>query len=395
MINQKMKKMGSTGSAIRELFEYGNRRKKEIGVDNVYDFSIGNPSVEAPSIVNETLIDLLKNENSLKLHSYTTAAGQIEVRDSIAKYLNSTYGCNEVGSLIYLTTGAAAGLTISFHALLEKDDEAIVFTPYFSEYRVFVEKAEGKIIEVQPDEDLLPNMQDFETKITAKTKVVILNSPCNPTGVLFKEETIKQIANIMKKKEIEYGHEIYLLSDEPYRELIYSEEKYPFVTNYYDNSLVVYSFSKSLSLPGERIGYILVSNGCKSKEDVYAAIKGAGRTMGFVCATSLFQPLIPKCLGVTSDLSVYKKNRDILYEGLSMIGYEAVYPEGAFYLFVKALENDAKKFSEVAKQYELLLVPSDSFGVEGYVRISYCVSQKTIENALPAFEKLFKHYKKD
>ena len=220
------------------------------------------------------------------------------------------------------------------------------------------------------------------------------NTPVGLHGELFKEETIKQIADIMKKKEIEYGHEIYLLSDEPYRELIYSEEKYPFVTNYYDNSLVVYSFSKSLSLPGERIGYILVSNGCKNKEDVYAAIKGAGRTMGFVCATSLFQPLIPKCLGVTSDLSVYKKNRDILYEGLSKIGYEAVYPEGAFYLFVKALENDAKKFSEVAKQYELLLVPSDSFGLEGYVRISYCVSTKQIIDSLPIFEKLYKYYNK-
>lgn len=395
MVNKKMVEKGHLGSAIRELFEYGNRRKKEIGENNVYDFSIGNPSVEAPSIVNETLIDLLQNEDSLKLHGYTTAAGSLEVRNEISNYLNKTYGCHEEGKYLYLTTGAAAGLTISFHALLEKDDEAIVFTPYFSEYRIFVEKAEGKIVEVKPNEDLLPDMIDFEKKITFKTKVVILNSPCNPTGVLFKEEIIKQIASIMKRKEIEYGHEIYLLSDEPYRELIYSDAKYPFVTNYYDNSLVVYSFSKSLSLPGERIGYILVSSKCKDKDTVYDAIKGAGRTMGFVCATSLFQPLIPKCLGITSDLNVYKKNRDILYEGLKRIGYEAVYPEGAFYLFVKALEDDAKKFSEVAKQYELLLVPSDSFGVEGYVRISYCVSQKTIENSLPAFEKLFKHYQKD
>lgn len=395
MVNKKMVEKGHLGSAIRELFEYGNRRKKEIGENNVYDFSIGNPSVEAPSIVNETLIDLLQNEDSLKLHGYTTAAGSLEVRNEISNYLNKAYGCHEEGKYLYLTTGAAAGLTISFHALLEKDDEAIVFTPYFSEYRIFVEKAEGKIVEVKPNGDLLPDMIDFEKKITFKTKVVILNSPCNPTGVLFKEEVIKQIASIMKRKEIEYGHEIYLLSDEPYRELIYSDAKYPFVTNYYDNSLVVYSFSKSLSLPGERIGYILVSSKCKDKDTVYDAIKGAGRTMGFVCATSLFQPLIPKCLGITSDLNVYKKNRDILYEGLKRIGYEAVYPEGAFYLFVKALEDDAKKFSEVAKQYELLLVPSDSFGVEGYVRISYCVSQKTIENSLPAFEKLFKHYQKD
>lgn len=395
MVNQKMKEKGKQGSAIRELFEYGNKRKQVIGIDKVYDFSIGNPSVECPSIVNETLISLLQNEDSIKLHSYTTAAGNLFVRDAIANDLNTRYGCNEEGKNIYLTTGAAAGLTITFNALLDKDDEVIVFAPYFSEYRIFAEKAMGVIVEVKPDENLLPDMEDFKNKITSKTKVVVVNSPCNPTGVLFKEETIKQLAKIMEEKQIEYGHEIYLLSDEPYRELIYTNDKYPFVTNYYANSIVVYSFSKSLSLPGERIGYILVSSKCNDLKDVYDAIKGAGRTMGFVCATSLFQYLIPSCLGKTSDLNVYKENRDLLYNKLVSLGYEAIYPDGAFYLFVKALEDDAEAFSNKAKDYELLLVPSNSFGFEGYVRISYCVSRKTILDSFEAFEKLIKDYKKD
>jgi len=395
MVNKEMKNKGSSGSSIRELFEYGRKRKNIVGEENVFDFSIGNPSVPTPKIVNDKLIELLSKEDSLRVHSYTSAAGDLNVRKAIAEYLNDTYGCNEVGNLIYLTSGAAAGLTISLNALLEEDDEVIVFAPFFSEYKIFVEQAKGKLVVVKPNNDLLPDMIDFESKVSVKTKVVIINSPCNPTGVLYNEEIINEIVSILNKKQNEFNHSIYLLSDEPYRELIFSDFKYPFVTNYYNNSIVVYSFSKSLSLSGERIGYVLVSNKCEDKKDVHDAIKGAGRSLGFVCASSLFQYLIPSCLGITSDLSVYKENRDILYSNLKRIGYEVVYPEGAFYLFVKALEKDAKQFSETAKKYELLLVPSDSFGIEGYVRVSYCVAKKVIENSIPAFEKLFKHYKKD
>ena len=395
MINKKMYELGKEGSVIRELFEYGLKRKQVIGEDKVFDFSIGNPSVEAPSIVNETLIDLLQNEDSLKLHSYTSAPGLLSVRKSVADHLNKTYGCEEKGELIYLTTGAAAGLTITLNALLNEGDEVIVFAPYFPEYKVFIESANGKVVAVNPLENMLPDLKDFESKISQKTKVVIVNSPNNPTGALYDEDVIKGISNILEEKEKEYGHDIYLLSDEPYRELVYGNEKYPFVTNYYHNSLVVYSFSKSLSLPGERIGYILVSSKCNEKEVVYASIKGAGRALGFVCPTSLFQHLIPSCLGIISDLNVYKENRDILYNALKEYGYEAIYPTGAFYLFVKALEEDAYEFSNRAKKHELLLVPSDPFGVKGYVRISYCVSKKTILDSLEAFKKLKEEYEKE
>ena len=394
MVNKKMQQLGNNASVIRDLFEYGMLRKQLIGEDNVFDFSLGNPSVEAPSIVNEKLIDLLQNEDSLKLHSYTSAPGNIEVRNKIASYLNKTYSCNEKGEFIYLTTGAAAGLTISMHALLNKEDEVIVFAPFFPEYKVFVEKAFGKLVIVNPNENMLPDMDDFKNKINHKTKLVIINSPNNPTGVLYNESVIKEISKILKEKENEFNHPIYLLSDEPYRELIYSDTKYPFITNYYDNALVVYSFSKSLSLPGERIGYVLVSSLCEEKQEVYDAIKGAGRALGFVCPTSLFQHLLPYCLGVTSDLDIYKENRDLLYSALKDLGYELIYPEGAFYLFVKSLEKDAYAFSNVAKEFELLLVPSDPFGIEGYVRISYCVSKKTILNSLQAFKKLKDYYTK-
>ena len=395
MINKKMYELGKEGSIIRELFEYGLKRKQVIGEDKVFDFSIGNPSVVAPSIVNETLINLLRNEDSLKLHSYTSAPGLLSVRESIASYLNKTYGCNEEGNLIYLTQGAAAGLTISLNALLNEDEEVIVFAPYFPEYKVFIESAKGKVVAVKPLDNMLPDLKDFESKITDKTKVVIINSPNNPTGALYSEDVIKGISTILENKEKEYGHDIYLLSDEPYRELVYGNEEYPFVTNYYHNSLVIYSFSKSLSLPGERIGYILVSSKCNEKETVYASIKGTGRSLGFVCPTSLFQHLIPSCLGVTSDLDVYKENRDILYNALKEYGYVAIYPTGAFYLFVKALEKDAYSFSNKAKKHELLLVPSDPFGIEGYVRISYCVSKKTILDSLEAFKKLKEEYEKE
>lgn len=392
MVNLKMKSLGEQGSAIRELFEYGKKRKKEIGEENVYDFSLGNPNVKAPYIVNDELIRLLQEEDSVKLHGYTSSDGSVDVRNKIAEFLNDTYKTSEEGKYIYLTSGAAAGLTISLNALLNEGEEVIVFAPFFPEYRVFIEKALGKVIVVDSNDDFTPNLKDFYNKITAKTKAVIINSPNNPTGVVYKEEVIKNIVNVLDLKQKEYNRDIYLISDEPYRELMYVDYEYPFVTKYYDNSIVVYSFSKSLSIPGERIGYVLVGSNCSDKDDVYKAIKGAGRSLGFVCATSLFQYLIPKCLGKTSDIGIYRENRDLLYNKLVELGYEVVYPEGAFYLFVKALEKDAVKFSQKALDYELLLVPSDSFGVSGYVRISYCVSKQTIINSLSAFEKLANEY---
>lgn len=394
MINQKNYELGSKSSAIRELFEYGKQRKQEIGEDLVYDFSIGNPSVESPSIVNETLVKLIQNTNPTILHGYTSAAGDLNVRKSIAAYLNDKYQMNTNESLIYLTVGAAASLTISLNALLNEGDEVIVFSPFFPEYKVFTESAKGIIKVVSP---MIPSFQpsliELEKQITKNTKVVIINSPNNPTGVIYNEETIKQIAEILNNKQKEFNQNIYILSDEPYRELVYSETHPVNIMKYYHNVLVCYSFSKSLSLPGERIGYIQVSEKCTNAKEVFTTICGSGRSLGFICAPSLFQYMIPNILGYTSNINVYKQNRDLLYNALTKIGYQVVKPEGAFYLFVKALEQDAFKFSEQAKKHELLIVPSDSFGYPGYVRISYCVKTEQIINAIPAFEKLYNDYK--
>lgn len=396
MYQKDMQNLGKKKSAIRELFEYGNQKKQEIGEEYVYDFSIGNPSVPSPQIVTDTLQDLLTHMEKTHLHGYTPAAGDLEVRKSIANYLNETYHTHVEANKIYLTAGAAAALTIGFHAILSKGDEVIVFSPFFPEYRVFVEKTGAKLKTIASLEDtFLPDMEKFKASITKMTKIVLIDSPNNPTGVLFTETIIQNIANILKEKENEYGHPIYLMSDEPYRELIYDHQTYPFITNYYDDAIVCYSFSKSLSLPGERIGYILVSSTCVDAEGLFEAIHGAGRALGFVCAPSIFQYMIPSCLGHTADITIYKTNRDILYEALTSMGYQVTKPDGAFYLFVKALESDAKRFSQYAKeQYNLLLVPSDSFGCLGYVRISYCVNTDMIQRSIPIFFKLFEDYRK-
>ena len=394
MINEQMKKLGEQPSAIRELFEYGKKRKQELGKDNVFDFSLGNPSVPSPNIVNDTLIKLINNVDSTLLHGYTSASGDLNVRCKIVEYLNKTYNTNLDEKLVYLTVGAAASLTISLNAILNENEEVVVLAPFFPEYRVFVEKAGGKLKIIKPIEETFePDLQEFEASINPYTKAVIINSPNNPTGVVLKKDVIKKITSILIRKQLEYKHDIYLISDEPYRELIYSDVTYPFVTNYYDNSIICYSFSKSLSLPGERIGYVLLSPKMNEVKDVYSALCGAGRSLGFVCAPALFQYMIPSCLGYTADLSIYKKNRDLLYENLSLYGYEVVKPDGAFYLFVKSLEKDANEFSKKAKEYELLLVPSDSFGYSGYVRISYCVETSIIEKALPKFKELIESYK--
>ena len=398
MISEKMKALGVKKSVIREIFEYAKHRKAEIGAENIFDYSIGNPSVPSPDIVKETLTSLLTEKDPAILHGYTSAQGDLGVRKSIADYLNATYAAGVSEDLIYLTVGAAAALTISLNAVLadNANEEVIVFAPFFPEYKVFIEKAGGKLVAVPAKApDFQIDFDAFEKAISPKTKAVIVNSPNNPTGVVLSEDTIRKLSEILEAAEKSYGHSIYLIADEPYRELVYGSIEVPYLTKFYNDTLVCYSFSKSLSLPGERIGYVLVSPKATMASDVYAAILGAGRALGFVCAPALFQYLIPSCLGKTADISVYEKNRTILYENLTNNGYTCASPDGAFYLFVKALEDDAYAFCERAKQYELLLVPSDDFGYPGYVRIAYCVTTEQIERSLPAFKALAASYKEN
>ena len=394
MINEKAYRLGSKRSVIREIFEYAKKRGEEIGAENVFDFSIGNPSVPAPKEVGETLERLLREIPSVQLHGYTSAQGDKGVRDKIAKNLNSRFGTSFSGDDLYMTCGAAASLTITLNALCEKEDEFIVFAPYFTEYRVFVEGAGGKLVVAPSDEStLLPDFSALEKLITPRTKGVIINSPNNPSGVVYGAETLERLATLLNAAKTRFWRTVYLISDEPYRELVYDDcKKPPFTTNYYPHSIVCYSYSKSLSLPGERIGYIAVNRTADGAKEIYAAVCGAGRMLGYVCAPSIFQRLAAECDGLTTDLSVYKKNRDLLYGGLTDCGFTCVYPDGAFYLFMKTPEPDAYKFCERAKKYELLLVPADDFGCTGFVRIAYCVQTQTIERALPAFRALAKEY---
>ena len=395
MVNEKMRMLGAKRSVIREIFEYGKKRKAEIGAENVFDFSLGNPSVPAPVEVKETLVGLLNDRDAVSLHGYTSAQGDMGVRAAIADYVNANYNAGVNADCLYLTVGAAASLTISLTALLHEGDEVVTLAPFFPEYTVFVERTGAVLVPVMSDPTTFqPDIAALDRAINAKTRAIIVNSPNNPTGAVLTEESIVALADLLRKKEREYGAPIYLISDEPYRELVYGDVKVPYLTNYYDDTIVCYSFSKSLSLPGERIGYVLVSPKAADFTAVYQAVCGAGRALGFVCAVSLFQYMIPQVLGKTSDVSIYDRNRRLLYDALTEYGYVAVKPDGAFYLFVKALEEDAYAFCERAKDYELLLVPSDDFGCKGFVRISYCVSTEQIERALPAFRALAESYKK-
>ena len=394
--NQKMFGLGSKRSIIREIFEYSKTRSAEIGADKVFDFSLGNPSVPAPTEVNDTIRDLLDTQNSVLLHGYTSAQGDANVRRVISDRINEKFGVGINPNLIYMTCGAAASLSICLKAVIEEGagDECVVFAPFFTEYRVFIENAGGKVVVSQPMEKTFQiDVADFEAKLTPATKAVIVNSPNNPSGVVYSEETVKAMCEVLKRKSAEYGHVIYLIADEPYRELVYAGVDVPYLMNYYDNTLVCYSFSKSLSLPGERIGYIAVSPKMDDCQSIYLAVCGAGRSLGYVCAPSLFQHVIAKCIDAKVNVEAYKANRDLLYDNLTAYGYECVKPDGAFYLFVKALEPDAYNFFERAKAHELLVVPCDDFGVKGYVRIAYCTDRKTVENALPAFKALAEEYK--
>ncbi len=394
MVSADMLKLGQHRSVIREIFEYGNARRAQIGAQNVFDFSLGNPSVPAPSFVTETLQNLIVQTPAEQLHAYTSAAGDISVRKAVADYIQDTFGFATDENHIYMTVGAAASLTISLHALVESADEVIAFAPFFPEYRVFVEKTGAKFITVNSRKgDFQIDAAAFAAAVTPRTKAVIVNSPNNPTGAVLTLESVQALATVLKEKSAQFGHPIYLIADEPYRELIYDGKTVPYLPSYYQNTIVCYSFSKSLSLPGERIGYIAVSPLAADAKDVYAAVCGAGRALGYVCAPALFQQLVKHCLGKTADIAVYDRNRKLLYDALTRFGFEAVYPDGAFYLFVKSPDPDACAFCEKAKAFELLLVPGDDFGYAGYVRIAYCVSTAQIERALPAFQKLASLYK--
>ena len=393
MLNEKMVGLGSRRSVIREIFEYGKKRKAEIGEENVFDFSLGNPSVPTPAAVTATLERIIKETDPVRLHGYTSAQGDMAVRAKIAESIEKRFGFPANKDLIYMTCGAAASLTVTLNALINSGDEVIIPAPFFPEYRVFAEDAGAHVVTVmcrEPDFQL--DIKAIESAVTKKTKAIIINSPNNPTGAVFSPDTVKALSGMLDKKQAEYGTYIYIIADEPYRELSYGAEV-PYIPKYYANTVVCYSYSKSLSLPGERIGYIFIPESAKDSKKLYAAVCGAGRALGFVCAPSLMQYTVAECTDVLPDISAYKKNRDLLFGALTDYGYEAVPPDGAFYLFVKSPEPDAVAFCERAKKYELLLVPSDDFGCKGYVRISYCVTAEQIEKSLPAFKALIEEYK--
>ncbi|MBQ4650201.1 MAG: pyridoxal phosphate-dependent aminotransferase [Firmicutes bacterium] len=393
MINQQMTQLGENSSVIRELFEYGKKRKAEIGEDKVYDFSIGNPNVPCPQEITDIMLRLISETEAAALHGYTSAVGDNGTRQAIAAYMNEKYDIGVDFTDIYMTVGAAASLTISLRAITNPGEEVIVFTPYFPEYKVFIENAGAVCVEVPARAgDFQIDFEKLENAFSEKTAAIIVNSPNNPTGAMLTAETLDELAAFLKAKEVQYGKEIYLISDEPYRELVYDGVQLALPVKHYDNTIICYSYSKSLSLPGERIGYIMVSPKMAGRKKVFATICGAGRSLGFVCAPALMQLVVGQAQGLTSDISAYAENRAIIYNALTEYGFEAVKPDGAFYLFVKSPSGDGGEMSERAKQQELLLVPSDSFGMEGYVRISYCVSKKQIEDSLPAFRALAESY---
>lgn len=394
MVSNKMAGLGKKRSVIREIFEYGKKRAAEIGSEYVFDFSLGNPSVPAPKEINQTIISLCNTLTSQQLHGYTSAQGDADVRSKIAHSIKKRFNYEADPNKLYMTVGAAASLTITLKALIcpENDDEIIIFAPYFPEYKVFIESAGAKCVVVPAHEpNFQINFDALEKLITKNTKAVIINSPNNPSGVVYNQSTITKLCNLLNKATVKYNQPIYIISDEPYREITYGADV-PYIPLYYKNTVVCYSYSKSLSLPGERIGYILVGNECEDADELYAAVCGAGRCLGYVCAPSMFQRVIGECLEIPSDVEAYKANRDLLYNSLTEYGYQCVSPDGAFYLFVKSPEQDAAKFCLNARKYELLLVPSDDFGCTGYVRISYCVSTDMIKRSLPSFEKLIKEY---
>ena len=394
MIAEKMKNMVANSSAIRAMFEEGNRLAEIYGAENVYDFSLGNPNVAAPEAVKNAIIELLDEDDPVVLHGYTNSnAGYADVRETVAESLNARFGTSFEGKNIVMTVGAAGGLNVILKTLLNPGDEVIAFAPYFGEYRSYTNNYDGVIVEISPNTtDFQPKLDEFELKITPKTKAVIVNTPNNPTGVVYSEETIKKMAAIMEAKQKEYGTDIYLIADEPYRELVYDGAEVPYLTKYYDNTIVGYSYSKSLSLPGERIGYLVIPDEVEDSETILSAAGVATRILGFVNAPTLQQKVVAKCINEKTDISYYDRNRETLYNGLKECGFECIKPQGAFYLFVKSPVPDEKEFCAAAKKYNILIVPGSPFACPGYVRIAYCVSYDTIVNALPKFKELAKEY---
>ena len=394
MVSQAMKNLGTARSVIRELFEYGNQRAAVVGRENVYDFSLGNPSVAPPPVVNETAIRLLQEPNS-PIHAYTSAPGDYAARQRFAGSLNRRFQGNYKPEQLYLTVGAAASLCCCFHALSCPGDEIIVFAPYFPEYSVFIAGAGAKMVVIPPEmEHFQIDFDAFEQALTPNTKGVVINSPSHPSGVVYSLETLQKLAGILKEKAAQYGHPIYLISDEPYREIVFSGFQVPWVPHLYEDTIVCYSYSKSLSLPGERLGYVLVPDQVTDSADVYAAIAGAGRCLGYVNAPSLFQQVTSLCCEETSDLAFYERNANILVPALREMGYHVPQPGGAFYLFPRSLEPDDLAFSERAKKdFDLLLVPGTGFGAPGHVRLAFCVDTGMIERSLPKFKALAESYR--
>lgn len=391
MYSQKMYELGSKKSTIREIFEYGKQRAAIVGEENIYDFSLGNPNVPTPNFVKEAIIDILNEEEPCAVHGYTVAPGDPQVRTTLANSINERFGTSFGMQNLFITAGAAASITICFKALAVEGDEFITFAPYFPEYKCFVESVGCELKVVPADIDTFQiHFEKFEEMINKNTKAVIINSPNNPSGVVYSEETIQKLAEILKKKSEEFGRPIFIISDEPYREVVYDGAEVPYVTKYYANTLVCYSYSKSFSLAGERIGYIVVPSEVTEFGKIYAAVAGAARVLTHVNAPSLFQKVVARCAGKPSDISIYEKNRELLYNGLVEAGITCVKPAGAFYLFPRSLEADDRAFCEKAKAYDLLLVPGSDFGCPGHFRASYCIKTSTIEKSLPVFKKFVK-----
>ena len=384
-----MRQLVENSSAIRAMFEEGKRLATRYGAENVFDFSLGNPNVPAPDKVKEAINTILDKEESLALHGYSNNAGYEEVREVVASSINRRFATDFTANNIIMTVGAAGGLNVILKVLLNPGDEVIVFAPYFGEYRNYVSNFDGVLVEVSPNtEDFMPKFEEFRNKITSRTKAVIVNTPNNPTGVVYSKETIQTLANILEEKQAELGIQICLISDEPYRELVYEGVQVPYLTKYYKNTVVGYSYSKSLSLPGERIGYLVIPEAMQGSEQVIAGANVANRVLGFVNAPTLQQKVVAQCIEESTDISYYNRNREALYTGLTKLGFACVKPEGAFYLFVKSPTQDEKVFCAKAKAHHILLVPGSAFGCPGYVRIAYCVAYETIVRALPHFEAL-------
>lgn len=393
MIADKMKALVKNSSAIRAMFEEGKIMAAKYGAENVYDFSLGNPNVPAPVQVKEAIIEEAEREDPIVLHGYMSNAGYEDVRQAVAESINKKFDTAFSAKNIIMTVGAAGGLNVILKTLLNPGDEVISIAPYFGEYNSYVSNFDGKLVVVSPNtETFQPNLTELEEKLTARTKAVIVNSPNNPTGVIYSEETIQAMAEILRKKQKEFGTDIYLISDEPYRELAYDGAEVPYLTKYYENAIIGYSFSKSLSLPGERIGYLVIPDEAADSEDVISAAGTATRILGYVNAPSLMQKAVAKCLDAQADVPYYDRNREDLYNGLKEMGFECIKPQGAFYLFMKSPVADEKVFCEAAKKQHILIVPGSSFACPGYVRIAYCVAHETIINSMPGFKALAEEF---